>query len=62
MRDKIIELEGEVKVVKREVREKDETIKNLDHKIELISMEKDVRSSRSDIDLSGMQGVNELEA
>jgi prefoldin subunit 5 len=46
MRDKIQELESEVKQVRRENREKDEGIKNLEHKMQIMGMEKDVRSSR----------------
>lgn len=61
LREKILELENEVKVEKKSAKTKDDQIKQLTDQLSMISMERDLKSSRSDLNFSSVNEISELE-
>ena len=68
MREKIGELEGELRNFKKEIKDKNEFIKGLDNRIQILTLEKEhLYKSKDDhdqhnLDMSRLNGISELEA
>jgi len=62
MKERISELESELQNAIKDIKNKGLEINKLTHELEIAQMDKDVKSSRSDLDLSGLKGLSELEA